>query len=127
MIGEFDLVFTGRRDRTETGEICAKNGRRLAIDSRSPLGGNGMPIVEDPINLNERKGVAQVCMSKLDLEPIPALVDDMQDTANNAYDAWPDRLFLIGRDGRVAYHGGRGPFGFSPDELESAIKAELDQ
>lgn len=96
-----------------------------AIDSRSPMGGDGMPIVEDPISLMERKGVAQICMTKLDLEPIPALVDDMDDTANKAYHAWPDRLYLVGKDGRIAYHGGRGPFGFDPDELEEAIEAAL--
>ena len=97
-----------------------------AIDSRSPMGGNGMPIVEDPVNLLERKGVAKVCMTKLELEPMPALVDDMEDTANSAYHAWPDRIYLIGKDGKIAYHGGPGPFEFLPDELEDAIRDELE-
>ena len=96
-----------------------------ALDSSSPAGGNGNPIVEDPVTLWERQQVAQVCMTKLDLEGIPALVDDMQDTANRAYAAWPDRLYLVGKDGKVAYHGGRGPFGFKPEELDAAIVAEL--
>jgi len=96
-----------------------------ALDSRSPLGGGGMPIVEDPVSILERRGVAKVCMTKLALEPMPALVDDMDDSVNEAYDAWPDRLYLVGRDGRIAYHGGRGPFGFEPDDLEAAIRAEL--
>jgi hypothetical protein len=96
-----------------------------ALDSRSPMGGSGAPIVEDPISILERKGVAKVCMAKLALEPMPALVDDMEDSVNAAYGAWPDRLYLIGKDGTVAYHGGRGPFGFKPDELEAAIQVEL--
>jgi type I thyroxine 5'-deiodinase len=96
-----------------------------ALDSRSPMGGGGMPIVEDPVSLAERKAVATVCMTKLALEPMPALVDDMDDTANKAYSAWPDRLYLVGKDGRIAYRGGPGPFGFSPDELEQAIRAAL--
>ena len=74
-----------------------------ALDSRSPLGGNGMPIVEDPITVLERKAVAQICMTKLDLEPIPALVDHMDDRVNQAYSAWPDRLYLVGRDGTIVY------------------------
>ena len=41
-----------------------------AVDSRSPLGGDGMPMVEDPITLDERKEVAQTCMTKLALQPI---------------------------------------------------------
>jgi type I thyroxine 5'-deiodinase len=96
-----------------------------AIDSRSPMGGGGMPIVEDPVTLDERNEVARVCMTKLALEPMPALVDGVDDTVNTAYAAWPDRLYLVGRDGRIAYRGGPGPFGFSPDELEEAIKEEL--
>ncbi len=97
-----------------------------ALDSRSPMGGNGSPIVEDPVTQDERNQVAEVCMTKLALEPMPALVDDMEDTANKGYSAWPDRLYLIGKDGNVAYHGGRGPFGFKPDELEQAIRTELN-
>ena len=96
-----------------------------ALDSRSPMGGDGHPIVEDPETLEERAGVAKMCMTKLALEPMPSLVDDMKDTANNGYGAWPDRLYLIGKDGRVAMQGGPGPFGFNPDDLEDAIREEL--
>ena len=84
-----------------------------------------MPIVEDPVTLAERKGVARVCMTKLALEDMPALVDNLDDAVNKAYAAWPDRLYLVGRDGRIAYHGGPGPFEFKPDELEASIKAAL--
>ena len=96
-----------------------------AIDSRSPMGGGSNPIVEDPKTLAERNAVAEVCLTKLELEGIPALVDNMDDTANKAYGGWPDRLYLIGKDGNVAYKGGRGPFGFSTDELEDAIEEAL--
>lgn len=96
-----------------------------ALDSFLPKGGGEEPIVEDPISLRERQEVAQVCMAKLALEPIPAVVDTLDDRASRAYDAWPDRLFLVGRDGKVAYHGPRGPEGFDPDQLEAAILDEL--
>lgn len=97
-----------------------------ALDSRSPMGGSGNPILEDPVNLAERKAVASVCLTKLDLQGIPALVDKIDDEVNRAYSAWPDRLYLVGTDGRVAYKGGRGPFGFKPDELEEAIEKALE-
>ena len=96
-----------------------------ALDSAQPSGGGGNPIVEDPRSLHERCLVAQTCLTKLDLEGLPALVDGLDDAVNSAYAAWPDRMYLVGRDGRIAYHGGRGPFGFLPDELEAAIRAEL--
>jgi hypothetical protein len=49
----------------------------------------------------------------------------MKDTANRAYSAQPDRLYLISKDGTIAFGGGKGPGGFKPDELEDAIKKEL--
>lgn len=98
-----------------------------AIDSSWPMGGeDGMPIVEDPETLAERRRVAEVCMTRLALEPMPALVDDLDDSVNLAYEAWPDRLYLIGTDGRVAYRGAPGPFGFDPGALEAAIERTLE-
>lgn len=96
-----------------------------AIDSPSPLIGEGMPIIEDPDSLEERGHVAASCMTRLALDPMPALVDTVQDTVNQAYGAWPDRLYLIGKDGRIAFRGRPGPHGFLPDELEAAIRREV--
>jgi type I thyroxine 5'-deiodinase len=95
------------------------------LDGRSPMGGGDSPIVEEPVTLEERNAVATVCMTKLALEPMPALVDGIDNAVATAYAAAPDRLYLIGRDGNVAYRGGPGPFGFHPDELEAAIREEL--
>ena len=96
-----------------------------ALDGRAPMGGNGAPIVEEPVTLGERNDIAHVCMTKLELAPMPALVDGLDNAVDEAYAAAPDRLYLIAKDGAVAYRGGRGPFGFDPDELEEAIKGEL--
>ncbi len=40
-------------------------------------------------------------------------------------DAAPERLYLIGADGRVAYHGGAGPHFFDFDTWEQAIAASV--
>ncbi len=93
-----------------------------ALDSPSPM---YTVLVEDPTNLGERLEVAKTCMTRLALEPIPAVVDRLDDKVNKAYAGYPDRLFLVGKDGRISYAGGRGPFGFKPAELEAAIKKEL--
>ena len=61
----------------------------------------------------------------LELEDLPTVVDTLDDAASRAYDAWPDRLYLVARDGRVRYQGAPGPEGFDPDGLEQAIRAEL--
>ncbi len=96
-----------------------------ALDSYLPKGGDEDPILEDPTTLAERQDVAKTCLTRLELEPMPMVVDTIDDAACRAYDAWPDRLYLIARDGRVAYQGGPGPDGFFPEELQSAILEEL--
>jgi hypothetical protein len=82
-------------------------------------------VMEEPRTLAEREDHASHCMGTLDLAPMTALVDDMEDTANRLYEAWPDRLILVDRNGRVAYRSGPGPFGFDVDEFERAIEREL--
>ncbi len=80
--------------------------------------------VRDPRSVDERAGVAVACASRLETS-ITVAVDDLDDGTALAYGGWPDRLYLIGRDGRVAYQGGEGPFGFKPDELGAAIRREI--
>lgn len=80
--------------------------------------------IEDPITLAERIAVARRCVKDLGLT-IPAVVDRMDDAVNLAYRGWPERLYLVRQDGKLAYAGGPGPFGFEPDELEKAITGLL--
>lgn len=63
-------------------------------------------------------------MIKLALE-MPALVDEMDDAVAAAYAAMPERLYLIGRDGKVAYKGGMGPMFFKPLEWQEAMRSYL--
>ncbi len=75
-------------------------------------------------SMDERVEVGQACMLKLALE-MPALVDEMDDAVAKDYAAMPERLYLIGRGGKVVYKGGMGPMFFRPKEWEQAIEAHL--
>jgi Iodothyronine deiodinase len=96
-----------------------------ATDSVWPMSAPDSPFVEEPRARDERHAVAQRCMSALALRPIPAVVDGMDDAVDGAWEAWPDRLYLVDREGRIAYRSAPGPFGFKPDELADAIAREL--
>ena len=76
--------------------------------------------VASPTTVAERCLVAGTCATKLALR-IPAIIDDLENSTENAYTAWPDRLYLIDREGRVAYKSKPGPYGFKPAELEAAL------
>ncbi len=82
--------------------------------------------VKDPVTETERFQVANSCMLDLAIK-IPCVIDSMDNSTMQAYNAFPDRLYLIGKDGRIAFKGGPGPWGFKPDELEAAIEAELQR
>lgn len=77
-----------------------------------------------PHTADEREEIASACVLHLNLS-IPTLVDDMTNDVDLKYAALPDRLYLIGADGLVAYRSGPGPWGFKPDELEAAIEEYL--
>ena len=80
--------------------------------------------IQDPQTLDERRAAAGQCETALSYG-IRTWVDDVDDAVNEAYAAWPTRLYLVDLEGRVAYHGGLGPFGFSPKALGKAIDALL--
>jgi hypothetical protein len=81
-------------------------------------------LFAQPATLEARTEIAKVCALDLELA-IPTLIDDMENSTDRKYYALPDRLYLIGRSGRVAYRGGPGPFGFVASELERAIEKYL--
>jgi hypothetical protein len=81
-------------------------------------------ILVDPKTFEERTAVAESCVRKLGIK-IPAVVDDLGDGVEAAYTGWPDRLYLIGRDGLVKFKSAPGPFGFHPAALEEAIAANV--
>lgn len=64
--------------------------------------------------------MARTCSQKLEIT-MPLLVDTIDDRVGHAYSGMPDRLYLIDKQGKVAYRGGRGPFGFKPGELEQSL------
>ncbi len=76
---------------------------------------------KDPTNNDERHEAAVSCALRLKIH-IPVVVDDIDDKIANAYGALPDRLYLIGKGGQIAYQGERGPWGFDPDKLAQAIE-----
>ncbi len=82
------------------------------------------PLLEDPISVLERGGVAQQCTADLNL-PMPAILDRMDDAVSKAYQGHPDRLYLVGKNGKISYAGARGPFGFDPEGWSEAIEKEV--
>ena len=81
-------------------------------------------VLASPKNEEERAYVAGACVRKLGIK-LPAVLDEFGNSTEQVYTGWPDRLYLIDVQGRVAYKSKPGPFGFHPDELRAALVKAL--
>lgn len=77
-----------------------------------------------PDTLFARQSVARKCATDLKLS-IPCVVDTINNTVDQMYAAWPERMFVIDADGRVAYAGRIGPWGFKPGEAAPVLRRLL--
>jgi len=82
-------------------------------------------VLTQQTTLEERRQQARETAERLSLS-LPVLVDEMDNRANAAFAAWPERLVVVGADGRIAYPGKPGPWGFSPEAAEEQLTALLD-
>ena len=78
-------------------------------------------VFASPKNFEERSEMGRMCVVKLGIK-FPALIDNFDNSAERAYTGWPDRLYVIDRDGRIAFKAGPGPFGFKPKGVEETLQ-----
>ena len=77
-------------------------------------------VFPSPKNEDERGLVAGSCVRKLGIK-FPTVLDEFGNTTERAYTGWPDRIYVIDTNGRIAYKSKPGPFGFKSDELAAAL------
>ena len=103
------MRFTSKR------RIPATSGRWAATSATGDL--------PESASEGERTQVAQSCVRNLGIR-FPALIDGIDNTVERLYTGWPDRLYLIDREGRIAYKSAPGPFGFHPEPLDDALSVQ---
>lgn len=81
-------------------------------------------VFADPKSDTERATVAESCVRNLKIE-IPALLDTIDNATERAYTGWPDRLYVVGADGKVKLKTTPGPFGFKTGPMEESLRQEL--
>lgn len=107
---EFLLVYIREAHPTD--------GRQVPVNEREGI------LLPTAKTLEQKEEHATQCVLKLDIR-FTTLVDNLDNQVELNYTAFPDRLYLIGKDGRIAWKGRPGPQGFRPAELEAAIQKEL--
>jgi hypothetical protein len=81
-------------------------------------------LVKSTMTADERFSTAGLCVKNLGIE-LPAIVDGPDNRVERLYTGWPDRLYVIDRDGTIAHKSAAGPFGFKPAAVEATLKKLL--
>jgi Iodothyronine deiodinase len=79
-------------------------------------------LIAQHTTLEERFAAARAGVARLGLT-MPVLVDGMDDAVSEAFAAWPERIYVIDSDGRIAFKGGPGPWEFDPGAAAEALEA----
>ena len=78
-------------------------------------------LYAEPKNDEERSQMGKLCIAKLGIK-FPAVVDGLDNRTERAYTGWPERLYVVGQDGRIAYKSGPGPYGFRPQDVADTLR-----
>lgn len=78
-------------------------------------------VFTQPNTLESRMELARTFIDQMKIEG-KTLVDDMANTANACFAAWPERLYVLDKSGEILYKGGMGPFYFDPDEVRELLE-----
>lgn len=68
----------------------------------------------------QRAEAAQACFIGLQFR-MPMVLDALSNEVDEAYSALPERLYVIDREGKIAWRCGPGPFGFDVDGWRQAV------
>jgi iodothyronine deiodinase-like protein len=78
-------------------------------------------LFASPRSDDDRSSTALACVRNLGIR-IPAVLDGIDNRTERAYTAWPDRMYVIDKGGRVVFKSPPGPYGFSTRALEQALR-----
>ena len=93
--------------------------RMIYISEAHALDGRRPNKIAEEKNIREHTSIEDRCATAESLLKdnrltIPTLVDAMDNSVNQRYQAWPDRIFVVRSDGLIAVAAERGPRGFVP-------------
>ncbi len=115
----------GKKYATQVNFLC------VYIKEAHPTDGNHSPynvadgiLYQTPTTADARADIAGACMLRYNFS-FPMVLDDMSDRVEAAYAAMPERLYVLDREGRVAWKCGLVPPSFEASDFEVEIKAAI--
>ena len=122
-MGVLEKWFEANKDEVDFRIVYIREAH--PTDGRQGRANRGSGInVKSPTTLDERTEIAKICATELKIS-IPIIIDGLDDKVGADYGGWPDRIYVIGTDGKIVYKGGMGPRGFKPEDAKKALKEYL--
>ncbi len=117
---DLEQIRTDFQDQAESLIVYVKEAHpedewSTAVNARQGV------IFNQPTTIEERLNVAQAFVQKIGVQA-DVLVDDIDNTADDLYAAWPERIYVIDEGGTITYKGGIGPYFFDPDEVREFLE-----
>lgn len=103
---DFRVVYIAEAHPTDGWQVPANERDRVLVKTHREMA--------------DRRAAAAKLRNELGLK-LPIAIDGMDDPAQKAYSAWPDRIFVVDTAGKIAYRGEPGPRGFKPQEAIAAL------
>ena len=79
-------------------------------------------VFKQPKLFAERQAAVKILVERLKYR-MPVAIDAMDNRADAAFAAWPERIYIVGAGGRIVYKGGMGPFEFDVKEAGERLGA----
>jgi hypothetical protein len=80
----------------------------------------------EPATFEQKREHAASCVRKLKI-PFAAAVDTLDNATEKAYAGWPSRVYLVDKQGRLAFNRPLTEFSFDAAALDSALKFVIRQ
>jgi len=89
-----------------------------AADSDWPMKYAKEKGITEHKNFGQRCTTAEMMMTEKNVT-IPCIIDNMDNSVNDSYKAWPTKVFLVRKDGKLGVAAKQGPWGYKPGLKET--------
>jgi hypothetical protein len=80
--------------------------------------------IRQPRTLEERLDVGRRFAQDYGIDPTTIAVDNLDNTMEQLYKGWPERLYVIHQK-KIVFVGTPGPFGYIPEEVDRFLAQYL--
>jgi len=124
-VGSIERLYQKYKDRAEFMMVYIREAHPGSVVSLPGKNGqNELQIVPQTSTRADRLTNLRQLISLTHIS-MPAVIDDESSSVKRDYAAWPDRLYVVGVDGKVVYKGRPGPYGFRTPELADWLRENV--